>query len=52
MEAAILKGELAGEVEKLKEQPGKRPADLRQRRASTKLTRHGLIDEYRLMTTR
>jgi dihydrofolate reductase len=47
--AAIIKGELATEVAKLKEQPGRDLLIYGSGDLVDELTRHGLIDEYRLM---
>jgi dihydrofolate reductase len=47
--ATIIKGDLAAEVTKLKEQPGQDLLIYGSGDVVDELTRHGLIDEYRLM---
>jgi dihydrofolate reductase len=47
--ATIIKGELASEVAKLKDQPGEDLLIYGSGDLVDELTRHGLIDEYRLM---
>ena len=47
--ATIIKGELAGEVAKLKDEPGEDLLIYGSGDVVDELTRHGLIDEYRLM---
>ncbi len=47
--ATIIKGDLAAEVAKLKEQPGQDLLVYGSGDLVDELTRHGLIDEYRLM---
>ena len=47
--ATIIKGELSGEVAKLKEQPGGDLLIYNSGDLVDELTQHGLIDEYRLM---